>query len=180
MAKWQAIPSAFGRVHPRFLTPSFSTLLMGALSIVWTVALLAANPSQNVLGDTISALGFAICFYYGFTGLACAVYFRRQLFKSVRNFVFAGLLPLVGGVMMGYIAVKAYTYYSTAGNNYSKSIIGIQTPVFVGIGGLILGIVLMFASIPFFPKFFSRRPETADPRVLEDAMPPALPGEPTG
>ena len=50
MAQWKAIPSAFGRVHPRFLTPSFSTLLMGGLSIVWTVALLAFNPKQNVLG----------------------------------------------------------------------------------------------------------------------------------
>jgi amino acid transporter len=179
MAKWDAIPSAFGRVHPRFLTPSFSTLLMGGLSILWTVALLWANPSQNVLGDTISALGFAVCFYYGFTGVACAVYFRKQLFKSARNFFLAGLVPLVGGLMMGYIAVKAYGTYSTAGNNYSKPIIGIQTPIFVGVGGLILGIVLMFASIPFFPKFFARRPETADPRVLEEDVVVRVPGEPS-
>jgi amino acid transporter len=178
MAKWNSIPAAFGRVHPRFLTPSFSTLLMGGLSVLWTIALLAFNPSQNVLGDTISALGFSVCFYYGFTGLACAVYFRRELFKSVRNFLFAGVIPLAGGGFMGYIAVEAFSYYSTAGNNYSKSIIGIQTPIFVGIGGLVLGIVLMLVSIPFFPRFFARRPEVADPRVLSDAQPPVLPGEP--
>ena len=41
--------------------------------------------------------------------------------------------------------------------------------VFVGIGGLIVGIVLMFAAWPFFPEFFHRRWfETADPRVLEE------------
>jgi hypothetical protein len=79
---------------------------------------------------------------------------------------------------MGYIAVEAFSYYSTAGNNYSKSIIGIQTPIFVGIGGLVLGIVLMLVSVPFFPRFFARRPEVADPRVLSDAQPPVLPGEP--
>jgi amino acid transporter len=179
MAKWEAIPAAFGRVHPRFLTPSFSTLLMGGLSIVWTVALLAFNPNQDVLGDTITALGFAVCFYYGFTGLACAWYFRHDLFKSVRNFVFAGLVPLAGGIMMGYIGVKAYSTYSKAGANYSKPILGIQTPIFVGVGGLILGVVLMFVSIPFFPKFFARRFEVADPHVLADAQPPAVPGEPT-
>ncbi len=179
MAKWGSIPSAFGRVHPRFLTPSFSTLLMGGLSILWTVALLAFNPNQDVLGDTITALGFAVCFYYGFTGLACAVYFRRELFKSVRNFVFAGLVPLVGGGMMAYIGIKAYSTYSKVGANYSKPILGIQTPIFVGVGGLVVGIVLMFASIPFFPKFFARRPEVANPHVLSDAQPPALPGEPT-
>jgi amino acid transporter len=169
MAKWDAIPQAFGRIHPRFFTPTFSTLLMGALSIAWTIALLAFNPSGNVLGDTISALGFAVCFYYGFTGLACAVYFRRDLFKSARNFIFAGLIPVVGGLMMVYVAIKAYGYYNTAGNNYSKPIAGIETPIFVGIGGLVLGVILMFASWPFFPAFFRRKWfAAADPRVLED------------
>jgi amino acid transporter len=167
MAAWKSIPSAFGRVHPRFMTPSFSTLLMGGLSIVWTVALLAFNPNQNVLGDTISALGFSVCFYYGFTGLACGVYYRHDLFKSVRNFVFAGLVPVIGGLMMGYVAIKAYGYYNTAGNNYSKALLGIQTPILVGIGGLIIGVILMFAAWPFFPEFFHRRWfESADPNVL--------------
>jgi len=171
MAKWSAIPSAFGRIHPRFLTPSFSTVLMGALSIVWTVCLIAFNPKQNVLGDTISALGFSVCFYYGFTGLACAVYYRREIFKSVRNFLFAGLIPLVGGGMMAYIGVKSFSYYSTAGNNYSHALLGIQTPILVGIGGLILGIILMFASWPFFHEYFSRRPfEAVDPRLLEEEL----------
>ncbi len=182
MAKWDAIPKAFGRIHPRFLTPTFSTLLMGGLSIVWTVCLLAFNPSQNVLGDTISALGFAVCFYYGCTGIACAVYFRKDIFKSVRNFFFAGLVPLVGGLMLIGIGVKAYSYYSTAGNNYSKSIIGIQTPIFVGIGGLILGVVLMFASWPFFAKFFRRRWwETADANMLApDVEAEIASGDPRG
>jgi amino acid transporter len=167
MARWGSIPAAFGRVHPRFMTPTFSTLLMGGLSILWTIVLIAFNPSQNVLGDTISALGFAVCFYYGFTGLACAVYFRRDLLKSARNFIFAGLIPAVGGLMLFGIAYKAYDYYSTAGNNYSKPLAGIQTPIVVGVGGLILGIVLMFATWPFFTGFFHRRwAEAADPEVL--------------
>ena len=182
MAKWDAIPSAFGRIHPRFLTPNFSTILMGVLSILWTVALLAFNPNQDVLGDTISALGFSVCFYYGFTGLACAVYFRRDLFKSARNFFLAGLIPVVGGIMMGYVGIRAYQYYNTSGNNYSTPIAGIQTPIFVGVGGLILGVILMFASWPFFPRFFARKWfETADPAVLvEDAAHHvvASPGEP--
>jgi amino acid transporter len=182
MAKWKSIPSAFGRIHPRFFTPTVSTVLMGALSIAWTVALLAFNPNQNVLGDTISALGFAVCFYYGFTGLACAVYFRRDVLKSARNFFLAGVVPILGGIMMAAVAVKAYSYYSTAGNNYSHALAGIETPILVGVGGLILGIVLMFASWPFFPEFFNLPWwRTADPAVLEEdarhgTVP--VPGEP--
>jgi amino acid transporter len=171
MARWKSIPGAFGSCHPRYFTPSVSTIAMGGLSIVWTVALLALNPNQDVLGDTISALGFSVCFYYGFTGFACAVYFRRDLFKSARNFFLAGLIPFLGGVMMFVVGIKAYSYYNTAGNNYSKPLAGIQTPILVGIGGLILGVVLMFASWPFFRGFFRRGWwEAADPHVLaEDA-----------
>jgi amino acid transporter len=171
MARWGAIPEAFGRIHPRFLTPSFSTLLMGGLSILWTIGLLALNPNQDVLGDTISALGFAVCFYYGFTGLACAFYYRRELFRSVRYFLFAGLIPVVGGIMMGYIAVKAYSYYSTAGNNYAKPLAGVQIPIVVGIGGLILGVILMLACWPAFPGFFKRRPgEAVNPALLDEEL----------
>jgi hypothetical protein len=69
--------------------------------------------------------------------------------------------------MMDYVAIKAYSYYHTARNNYSKPLLGIQTPILVGIGGLIVGVVLMFASWPFFAEFFHRRWfETADPEVL--------------
>jgi hypothetical protein len=83
--------------------------------------------------------------------------------------LFAGLIPVVGGLMMAYVGIKAFSYYNTAGNNYSKPFIGIETPIFVGIGGLIVGVILMFAAWPFYPKFFHRRWfESADPAVLAD------------
>ena len=54
--------------------------------------------------------------------------------------------------------------------------------ILVGIGGLILGIVLMFASWPFFPGFFRRRWwQAADPAVLEEDVQHRtvpIPGEP--
>src|SRR6185503_17170669 len=56
MARWGALPKAFGRVHSRFLTPTVSTLGMGAISIVWTVLLVVLNPAQDVLGDSVAAI----------------------------------------------------------------------------------------------------------------------------
>ncbi len=70
MARWGALPAAFGKVHPRYLTPSVSTIGIGVLSIAWTLLLLLLNPAQDVLGDSITAIGFAIAFYYGFVGFA--------------------------------------------------------------------------------------------------------------
>ena len=35
-----------------------------------------------------------IAFYYALTGFACAIYYRRELTKSVKNFFFIGVGPL--------------------------------------------------------------------------------------
>jgi amino acid transporter len=166
MAKWGAIPEVFGRIHPRYLTPTVSTLGMGALSAVWTIVLVAFNSSQNVLNDSITGLGFAICFYYGFTGLACAWYFRRELFKSVRGFVLAGLLPLLGGVMMGAVFVKAFIEDNKAVNAYSHPLFGVQVPIVIGIGALLLGLPLMLLAAAKFRPYFRRKPEVAPPGLL--------------
>ena len=167
MARWGAIPKIFGHIHPRYLTPDVSTLGMGALSIVWTVLLVGFNSSQDVLGDSITALGFSICFYYGFTGLICAVYFRKELFKSVRNFLVAGLMPLVGCLMMFAVFGKAFHDYSEPGAGYAKPIFGIQVPIVIGIGALILGVPIMVALAFRLTDFFSRRTEVAPPGLLE-------------
>ena len=66
MARQGALPKIFGRIHPRFQTPDFSTILMGTVSIIWYVGLTIV--SDNVLGDSIAALGLMIAFYYGLTG----------------------------------------------------------------------------------------------------------------
>ena len=85
MARWGAIPPIFGRIHPRYLTPDVLDPRHGcALDRLSTLLLVGFNPSQDVLGDSITALGFAILFYYGFTGLACAVYFRKELLQELR------------------------------------------------------------------------------------------------
>ena len=166
MAKWDSIPEVFGRIHPRYLTPTVSTLGMGALSIVWTALLVGLDTSENVLNDSITALGFAVCFYYGFTGLACGWYFRRELFKSVRGFILAGLLPVLGGVMMAFIFVKAWIVESNPDYNYSAPLFGIQVPILIGIGGLLLGIPLMLIAFAKFRPYFRRKTEVSPPGII--------------
>ncbi len=163
MARWRAIPAKIGEIHPRYLTPTVSTLGMGAISIVWTVAILALNPNGNVLGDAITALGFQICFYYGFTGFACVVYFRKRIFSSVKDFLLVGVAPLVGALMLLGIFIKALHDYSQSGVNYSPPLLGIQVPIWIGIGGILLGIVVMLFTYPFQRPFFRRRPELPGP-----------------
>jgi amino acid transporter len=173
MAHWKAVTSLLGRVHKRFLTPTVSTLGFGLLSIVFTVVVLLL--SESVLLDSISAVGFPICFYYGFTGVACAIYYRRELSKSVRNFLLLGAGPMIGGLAMFAVGVKAAIYYGRYKNVASKPILHITLPLWMGIGGMLLGVVVMIFSRPVFKEFFSRKPETAPPGILERPPAPVLP-----
>jgi amino acid transporter len=173
MARWGALPAVLGRIHPRFRTPSVSTLLMGGISAVWTVALLVVNPAKSVLGDSITALGFLIAFYYGMTGLACVVYFRHRLRGQARALVDLGMIPGLGALLLGAIFIKALTHYSqhTIGGqpvNYARPLAGVEVPVVIGIGSLLLGGVLMLLIAPAFRPYFHRRPE-ALPAAAEPA-----------
>jgi amino acid transporter len=165
MAYWKAIPKAFGRIHERFLTPSFSTLLMGGASIAWTLVIL--NLSESALSDSITAIGFPICFYYGFTGIACVVYYRHELFNSARDFILLGLAPLVGALMLFGVFIKAMIFYGREINVESKAILGITLPIWMGIGGLLIGLVLMLVSRPFFREYFARKTEVVEPGLFE-------------
>jgi amino acid transporter len=168
MANWGALPRVIGRIHTNYQTPSVSTIGMGVISIVWTVALLAFDPGGSVLGDSITGLGFSICFYYGFTGVACVVYYRKELFKSAKRVLLVGVLPLLGAAGMFWIFYKAYVTDSKSGYNYSPPLLGIQVPIVIGIGGLLLGVLLLLIAWPSQRAFFRRRPEVADPKILDE------------
>jgi hypothetical protein len=148
---------------------------MGGMSLVWFI--LVNQLSTNVLGDSVSAIGFMIAFYYGLTGVACAVYYRRAITRSVKSFVAAGLLPMLGFAMLAVVFVKAYIDYGTKGYaedfNYTKPFLGIEVPIVIGIGGLFLGAVLMLVARRSHPAFFRRSREAAAPDALDDDGTPA-------
>jgi amino acid transporter len=168
MAHWKAVTNLLSRMHKRYLTPTVSTLGFGALSIIITVPLLVL--SESVLEDSITAIGFPICFYYGLTGVACTIYYRHELFKGLRKFLLLGAGPLIGGLMLLGVGLKAAFYYGHAENVSSKPILGITLPLWMGIGGMILGFVIMLISRPYFREYFSRKLEVAPPGVLDHPL----------
>jgi amino acid transporter len=170
MARAKAMPATFGKIHPRYLTPSVSTLVMGALSIVWYVGLTLI--STNILFDSIAALGLMIAFYYGLTGFACAIYYRRELLKSAKNFLLIGVGPTLGGIILGYVFVKSIINLSKPANSESgDSWFGLGPPLVIAIAFLILGVALMlfWRFSPEGRVFFRRKPEVADPALVARA-----------
>ncbi|MWB99180.1 APC family permease [Agromyces seonyuensis] len=153
MAAYRALPRRFLRVHPTYKTPSFSTLVMGVVASVYYIGMTFV--SDNILQDSILSLGLAIAFYYAITGYACVWYFRRELFRSSRDFVFKGLLPLLGALMLTSAFVQSAIDMYSVEYGYSV-LLGIGGTFVVGIGALALGVVLMLlwflfpGSKPFF------------------------------
>ena len=153
MAAYKALPRRFARVHPQYKTPSFSTLVMGAVAIVYYVGFTLVN--DNILQDSILSLGLAIAFYYALTGFACVWYYRRTLFDSWRNFFYRGLLPLLGAVMLTYAFIQSAIDMWDVDYGYS-TLLGVGGSFVMGIGALAFGVLLMFLwflfprSKPFF------------------------------
>jgi amino acid transporter len=171
-----ALPTFWAEMHPRFLTPTNATIWMGILSVVWYIGLKLL--SENVYYDALTALGLMIAFYYGLTGYASAIYYRKVMFRSLKDFVGMGVLPLVGGVILTWAFVQSVIDLADPLSSYTctdpedpatcAQLFGMGVPLALSIIFLVLGVVLMIAWWIRNPSFFRWKPEVFDP-----AVPPA-------
>jgi amino acid transporter len=118
MAVYRAIPKSFAKIHPRHLTPTVSTVIMGIVSIILYVGLNYSSNGIGVIGDAVIAIGLYIAFYYGLTGIACGWYYRRTLTSSARNLWMQGILPVAGGAILFFLgAWSLWLDYDVATQN---------------------------------------------------------------
>ncbi|QBC31869.1 MULTISPECIES: APC family permease [Pandoraea] len=123
-----ALHHRYARLHPRWQTPHV------AIFFIWIIglALLFMSsylPTINViLQDSITAIGFQICFYLGLTGLACGWYYRKVLTQGPWAAVTHVIWPVASGLFLFFIAVYSIPTFDWATN-------------VVGMGGILIGIV---------------------------------------
>ena len=163
MATYRAIPKVFAKMHPRYLTPTVSTITMGVLSAalyLW----FNFESGGNIITDAVTAIGLYIAFYYGLTGFACTWYYRKTLLSSQRNLWMQGILPSLGGLLM-YAAGgwSVWADWDVASNNsYTSWLMPFWPHWYIGgvfviaflaaLAGLICGITMRVTSPPFFKK----------------------------
>lgn len=161
MAVYEAIPHRFARVHPRYMTPAFGTVVMGVAALGFY--LLLTFISENALADSVASLGLAVAFYYGITAYSCTWYFRRTLFESTRNLFMRGIFPLLGALAMTWAFIQSAV--DMIKPDYGYTAFGSIGGVFVfGVGMLLLGIPLMLLCFAFGTKRFFRG-ETLTPQT---------------
>jgi amino acid transporter len=159
MAVYKAIPSAFARIHKKYLTPTVSTLAMGGVSIVLYVVMNYLTSGGSVIVDSVSALGVMIAFYYGLTGFCCVWYYRKTLTESVRSLWLRGILPALGGIILWFCMGWSFWYYWNNVNSDTRFTIPGTHRIIGGVftldvGVLLLGVILMYIFKAFRPAYF--------------------------
>ncbi len=130
MGRDGTLPRALGAVHPRLRTPWIATIVVAIISLALFVGSQFIGSLGSILTDGINAIGLQIAVYYSLAGLAVVALYRKHIFKSVGNFIFMGLWPLVGAIFMIVM--------------FFKTIPGLNgTTLVVGLGALALGFIPM-------------------------------------
>lgn len=165
MARRTAIPQYFGRISPRHRTPSVSTWWVAIIAIVWYVVVRMI--SENALFDSLSALSLLIAFYYALTGLACAIYYRKLLFRSVKGLLLIGVGPVIGSLTLIWLLGLSIVEMSNPQNSYGGvSWFGLGPPLVIGIVLFALGVVFMVASRIANRPYWNERRSVANPALV--------------
>jgi amino acid transporter len=137
MSRDGVFPKAFGHVHSAWRTPWVGTILSSGLAVIVIALTVTSDTVNTVFGRLILDIGVLVAVYYGVTGVASAWAFRKVLFSSVRLFIFAGLLPLVGGLFL--LAIGGYVTYQSWIADVATAL-----PILVAIG---LGLPLLLLAV---------------------------------
>ncbi|WP_432524173.1 APC family permease [Kineococcus sp. SYSU DK006] len=152
MGHYGALPPRFARIVPRFQSPGYATVVAGVIASVFYAVMRVL--SEDVLWDTITALGMMVCFYYGVTALACVWYFRGTWRGDLRSFLTTGLAPGIGGVLLLVFFVQTAVDSTDQSYGSGSQLFGIGLVFLLGIGVLALGVLVMLAQRLRRPAFF--------------------------
>jgi amino acid transporter len=160
MARRAALPRRIAHIHPRFRTPDVSTWLVAGIAIAWYV--LINIISENALFDSISALALLIAFYYALTGIACAVYYRKQLLRSASNLLLIGVGPVIGSLLLIWLLIQAVQDLNDPESSSSGvAWFGFGPPLVIGVGIFVLGLVIMVGWRLHDARYWQERPGIA-------------------
>ncbi|GAA5184700.1 APC family permease [Niveibacterium umoris] len=124
-----------GALHPRYAvlhkswrTPWVATSVIVVLGLL-LLFLSSYFPTVNdIIKDSVNAIGFQVACYYSLAGLACVWHFRKTALRSADNFVFLFLWPGLSAAFLIFIALYSVPTFDLATN-------------IVGIGGIALGVI---------------------------------------
>jgi amino acid transporter len=138
----RVLPAAFGRLHPRFRTPAFATVLFGAVMIVATWLYVLSSSISKAFDVVVSITGVLFAAFYAATGLATAIYYRALARRGIGGLLSSVLLPVSGAAVLAWIVVRSIAGFDAM---TLWSVVGATA-----LGVLMLGIAVRRYRSPFF------------------------------
>ncbi|MGJ0203799.1 amino acid permease [Leucobacter sp. gxy201] len=156
MSHYGALPQSIKRIHPKYKSPYVALLWSSIVASVFYAIMRFL--SEDVLWDTITALGMMVCFYYGITALASTWYFRKSAVREGAGALFSKVvLPGLGGVLLLVVFVQTTIDSMDPEFGSGSSIAGVGLVGIIGVVVLGLGVVLMLIQARVAPDFFQGR-----------------------
>ncbi|WP_353190784.1 APC family permease [Pandoraea pnomenusa] len=123
-----ALHHRYARLHPRWQTPHIAIFFIWITGLV-LLLMSSYLPTINViLQDSITAIGFQVCFYLGLTGLACGWFYRKTLTQGPWVAATHVVWPVASGLFLFFIALYSVPTFDWVTN-------------VVGMGGIVIGAI---------------------------------------
>jgi amino acid transporter len=123
-----ALHQRYARLHPRWRTPHIAIFFIWATGLVLLFVSSYLPTINIILQDSITAIGFQICFYLGLTGFACGWYYRNTLTEGLWRAVTHVIWPVASGLFLFFIALYSIPTFDWVTN-------------IVGMGGIAIGAI---------------------------------------
>jgi amino acid transporter len=174
MARERIFPMVFGRINPRYRTPSAAFVLIGVAVVVVSVLYATSGGVVTILADVTSTAGYLYTTIYVSVALTSIWRFRSHVISSPGRFVSGAVVPLAGCIVLMYAFFKSLT----------SAPAGVVLPTVLVLSfAIVLGLLLQrFSSVPFFrhrvtPDASASEPESevsaveSDPGVIRPFSP---------
>lgn len=103
----------YARLHPSWNTPWIATLVIAGFGLL--LLLLASGiPSVNqIIQDSVNAIGFQAAFYYGLACFACAWHVWSNQPKNAYNPTFLVFWPLTSACFLWFVGIDSLPAFNT-------------------------------------------------------------------
>jgi amino acid transporter len=128
MGRDRALPTTFGVVHEKTVTPVRTMYLLLGVGLILIFASSFMPTIATILGDSVSAIAVQVCYYYGLAGLVCAWSYRDSYKENIGTFIGYAVFPALSALSLFVLGIYAITTFNL-------------TTQIVGVGGLLIGII---------------------------------------
>ena len=121
----------YARLHSSWQTPWVASAVITGLGVA-LLLLSSTLPTVNqIMKDSVNAIGFQAAFYYGLASFACAWNTRHAALRSPATLVALVLWPVASALFLAFIAIYSIPTFDAVANT-------------MGIGGILIGLVPLF------------------------------------